>query len=72
MKLLELGVEFALVGTLANILTLQVSARSLMGHSECFGQGSHRVVSPPVHQVLSVAETVLILEITAHCVIGPV
>jgi uncharacterized protein YbcV (DUF1398 family) len=27
------------------------------GHSEYFGQGGHRVVSPPVHEVLSVAET---------------
>jgi hypothetical protein len=24
------------------------------GHSEYFGQGGHRVVSPPVHEVLSV------------------
>jgi uncharacterized protein YbcV (DUF1398 family) len=28
-----------------------------MGHSEYFGQGGHRVVSPPVPEVLSVAET---------------
>ena len=28
------------------------------GHSEYFGQGGHRVVSPPVHDVLPVAETV--------------
>ena len=27
------------------------------GHSEYFGQGAHRVVSPPVHEVLPVAET---------------
>jgi len=27
------------------------------GHSEYFGQGGQRVVSPPVHEVLSVAET---------------
>ena len=27
------------------------------GHSEYFGQGGHRVVSPPVHEVLAVAET---------------
>jgi hypothetical protein len=27
------------------------------GHSEYFGQGGHRVVSPPVHEVLPVAET---------------
>jgi uncharacterized protein YbcV (DUF1398 family) len=27
------------------------------GHSEYFGQGDHRVVSPPVHEVLPVAET---------------
>ena len=27
------------------------------GHSEYFGQGSHRIVSPAVHEVLSVAET---------------
>jgi uncharacterized protein YbcV (DUF1398 family) len=27
------------------------------GHSEYFGQGSHRVVSPPMHEVLPVAET---------------
>jgi uncharacterized protein YbcV (DUF1398 family) len=27
------------------------------GHSEYFGQGSHRIVSPPVHEVLPVAET---------------
>ena len=27
------------------------------GHSEYFGQGGHRVVSPPVHGVLPVAET---------------
>ena len=26
------------------------------GHSEYFGQGGHRVVSPPVHEVLPVAE----------------
>jgi hypothetical protein len=29
------------------------------GHSEYFGQGGHRVVSPPVHEVLPVAETVI-------------
>jgi uncharacterized protein YbcV (DUF1398 family) len=27
------------------------------GHSEYFGQNGHRVVSPPVHEVLPVAET---------------
>jgi len=27
------------------------------GHSEYFGQGDHKVVSPPVHEVLPVAET---------------
>jgi len=27
------------------------------GHSEYFGQGGHRVVSPPVHEVFPVAET---------------
>jgi uncharacterized protein YbcV (DUF1398 family) len=27
------------------------------GHSEYFGQGGHRVVSPPVHDVLPVAAT---------------
>ena len=27
------------------------------GHSEYFGQGGQRVVSPPVHEVLPVAET---------------
>lgn len=27
------------------------------GHSEYFGQGGHTVVSPPVHEVLPVAET---------------
>jgi hypothetical protein len=27
------------------------------GHSEYFGQGDHKVVSPPVHDVLPVAET---------------
>ncbi|MFZ0419041.1 MAG: DUF1398 family protein [Candidatus Sulfotelmatobacter sp.] len=27
------------------------------GHSEYFGQGGHRVVSPAVHEVLPVAET---------------
>src|SRR6267154_2121768 len=27
------------------------------GHSEYFGRGGHRVVSPPVHEVLPVAET---------------
>jgi hypothetical protein len=27
------------------------------GHSEYFWQGGHRVVSPPVHEVLAVAET---------------
>jgi hypothetical protein len=27
------------------------------GHSEYFGQGDYRVVSPPVHEVLPVAET---------------
>jgi len=27
------------------------------GHSEYFGQGAHSVVSPPVHEVLPVAET---------------
>ena len=27
------------------------------GHSEYFGQGGQRVVSPPVHEVLAVAET---------------
>ena len=27
------------------------------GHSEYFGQGGHRVASPPVHEVLPVAET---------------
>jgi uncharacterized protein YbcV (DUF1398 family) len=27
------------------------------GHSEYFGQGGHSVVSPPVHEVLPVAET---------------
>jgi uncharacterized protein YbcV (DUF1398 family) len=27
------------------------------GHSEYFGQGSHRLVSPPVHEVLPIAET---------------
>ena len=27
------------------------------GHSEYFGQGGHRVFSPPVHEVLPVAET---------------
>ena len=27
------------------------------GHSEYFGQGSRRVVSPPMHEVLPVAET---------------
>jgi uncharacterized protein YbcV (DUF1398 family) len=27
------------------------------GHSEYFGQGGHRVDSPPVHEVLPVAET---------------
>jgi uncharacterized protein YbcV (DUF1398 family)/DNA-binding CsgD family transcriptional regulator len=27
------------------------------GHSGYFGQGGHRVVSPPVHEVLSIAET---------------
>jgi uncharacterized protein YbcV (DUF1398 family) len=26
------------------------------GHSEYFGQGGHRVVSPPVHEVLAVAD----------------
>ena len=27
------------------------------GHSEYFGRGGHRVVSPPVHEVLPVAQT---------------
>jgi len=27
------------------------------GHSEYFGQDGHRVVSPPMHEVLAVAET---------------
>jgi uncharacterized protein YbcV (DUF1398 family) len=27
------------------------------GHSEYFGQDGHKVISPPVHDVLSVAET---------------
>jgi uncharacterized protein YbcV (DUF1398 family) len=27
------------------------------GHSEYFGQGGHRIVSPPAHEVLPVAET---------------
>jgi len=27
------------------------------GHSEYYGQGGHRVVSPPAHEVLAVAET---------------
>jgi uncharacterized protein YbcV (DUF1398 family) len=27
------------------------------GHSEYFGRGDHKVVSPPVHEVLPVAET---------------
>ena len=27
------------------------------GHSEYFGSGSHKVVSPPVHEKLSIAET---------------
>jgi len=27
------------------------------GHSEYFGQGGHSVVSPPLHEVFSVAET---------------
>ena len=27
------------------------------GHSEYFGRGGHKVTSPPVHEVLSVAET---------------
>ncbi len=27
------------------------------GHSEYFGQGSHSVASPPMHEVLSIAET---------------
>jgi hypothetical protein len=27
------------------------------GHSEYFGQGGHRVVSPPVHEVLPLAES---------------
>ena len=27
------------------------------GHSEYFGQGGHRVASPPAHEVLPVAET---------------
>ena len=27
------------------------------GHSEYFGQGGHRVVSPPVHEAFAVAET---------------
>src|SRR5579863_8422302 len=27
------------------------------GHSEYIGQGGHRVVSPPVHEMLPVAET---------------
>jgi len=27
------------------------------GHSEYFGQGGHRIVSPPVHEVLPVTET---------------
>jgi uncharacterized protein YbcV (DUF1398 family) len=27
------------------------------GHSEYFGRGGHRVVSPPMHEVLPVAET---------------
>lgn len=27
------------------------------GHSEYFGQDGHKVVSPPVHELLSVAET---------------
>jgi uncharacterized protein YbcV (DUF1398 family) len=27
------------------------------GHSEYFGQGGHSVVSPPVHEMLAVAET---------------
>jgi uncharacterized protein YbcV (DUF1398 family) len=27
------------------------------GHSEYFGQGGHRVVSPPEHEVLAVVET---------------
>jgi len=27
------------------------------GHSEYFGQGGHRVVSPAVHEVFAVAET---------------
>lgn len=67
MKLLELGVEFALVATLANILTLQVSARSLIGHSEYFGQGGHRVVSLPMHEVLSVAETGQRETFLQHC-----
>ena len=26
------------------------------GHSEYFGQGGHKIVSPPVHEVLAVAE----------------
>jgi uncharacterized protein YbcV (DUF1398 family) len=27
------------------------------GHSEYFGEGSHKVVSPPVHEKLSIAKT---------------
>jgi len=27
------------------------------GHSEYFGQGGHKVISPPVHEVFHVAET---------------
>jgi uncharacterized protein YbcV (DUF1398 family) len=27
------------------------------GHSEYFGQGGHRIISPPVHDLLPVAET---------------
>jgi uncharacterized protein YbcV (DUF1398 family) len=27
------------------------------GHSEYYGQGGHRIVSPPVHEMLPVAET---------------
>lgn len=45
------------VEALKNIGVDQYDSLITDGHSEYFGRGSHTVVSPPVHEKLSIAET---------------
>jgi Protein of unknown function (DUF1398) len=56
----RLGSTKTLVEYLRGLRTLGVERYDFYladGHSEYFGQGGHRVVYPPVHEVLPVAET---------------